>query len=190
MRSCSLLLRLAAVLTFASCFCLTLRAQTIQIFGGYEFERPSAPIGRIVPGPVRTGQDVTLNGWEIQGQYKLLGPIGAVADFGGGYGNLRGGNTRLYTYLFGPSISLHTRVAPFAHVLVGAAHETQAQPNNPNFFSLGSSTSFATAVGGGIDAKLLPFVSVRLVQIDFMHTDIHNGGQNFLRVSAGFVVHF
>lgn len=190
MRLPSLVLRLTALLAFGTWFCLPARAQTVQIFGGYSFERTSAPIGFFSPTPVQTSQKVTMNGWELQGQVKFLGPIGAVADFGGNYGSLRGGDTRVTTYLFGPSVSLHTRVAPFAHFLIGGARETQSQPSNANFFSLGSSTSFATAVGGGIDAKLLPFVSVRLIQIDFMHTRFHGGGQNFPRVSAGLVVHF
>jgi hypothetical protein len=186
----SLFLRCVAALACASCFSLPSRAQTVQVFGGYSFARTAVPIGFFSPAPVQTSQNVSLNGWEVQGQVKFLGALGVVADFGGNYGNLRGGNTRMATYLFGPSLSLHTRVAPFAHLLIGGAHQTQQDPSNPNFFSLGSATSFATAVGGGIDAKLLPFISVRLIQIDFMHTDFHGGGQSFPRISAGLVLHF
>jgi hypothetical protein len=184
------LLRAAPLALLASCWPLVAQAQSVQVFGGYAFARSPVPIGRFAPGPVQTSQDVTLNGWNLQGQFKLLGPVGLVADIGGSYGNLRGGPTHLHTYLFGPSISLNARVSPFAHFLIGGAHQSQDQPQDPNFFSLGSGTSFATAVGGGIDAKLAPFVSLRLIQIDFMHTQFHGGGQNFPRLAAGLVIHF
>ncbi len=194
MRLCPYVMRIAGLFALIALFLLPIRSQAqVQIFGGYSFERTPVPIGFQPAGlgpAVQTSQNVTLNGWELQGQFKFLGPIGAVADFGGNYGQLHGGNTHLTSYLFGPSVSLGTKIAPFAHFLIGGAHETQDPPTNPNFFSLGSATSFATAVGGGIDAKLLPFVSVRLIQIDFMHTNFHGGGQNFPRISAGLVVHF
>ena len=169
------------------------RAQAqVSLFGGYSYLRPSVPVGQFVPpGPPSISQNVNLwDGWELAGQYKFIPFVGMVADFSGNYGTLDGANVHVNTYLFGPQVSLPGRVSPFAHVLIGAAHERQDAFANGTLFSLGPDTSFATAVGGGIDVALVPFVAVRLIQIDYLHTDWHGRGQNQPRVSAGIVLHF
>ena len=103
----------------------------VEVFGGYSFmHNDNRPDGN-------------LNGWELSGQYKFTGWLGAVADFDGHYG---GGTSVISQLLFGPQVSFPARVSPFAHVLVGGAHE--------HMNGVGSDTSFAAAVGGGIDAKL------------------------------------
>jgi len=58
------------------------------------------------------------------------------------------------------------------------------------FYSLGPDRSVATALGAGIDVKLVPFVKLRLVQIDYVRTELHGVTQNQPRVSAGVVLHF
>ena len=144
-----------------------------------------------------------LNGWAFSGQYKLLPFLGAVADFNGTYGTLNGAGTREHTLLFGPQVSLPTGVSPFAHVLFGLAKESQdaipgvlpalCPTTNPTCavrFSLGSDTSFATLVGGGFDIKLARFVKLRLIQVDYLRTQLHGATQNQPRASVGIVLHF
>jgi len=85
------------------------------------------------------------------------------------------------------------------HALFGLAKESQdaipivciqVTPVCPGRFSLGSDTSFATAVGAGFDIKLAPFVKLRLFQVDYVRTQLHGATQNQARASAGFVFYF
>ncbi len=102
---------------------------TVELFGGYSDLHASAQVGVFGPldprvacppncgNPPTIAQSANLNGWEFSDQYKVLPFRGAVADFNGNYGTLDGGHTRVHTFLFGPQISLSTKVSPFAHVL-------------------------------------------------------------------------
>lgn len=180
----------------------------VEVFGGYSYFRASIREGQFTPCPIcippgtattLATQRANLNGWEFSGQYKVLPFLGAVADFNGTYGTLHGAGTREHTYLFGPQVSLPTKVSPFAHALFGVAKESQdtisnvcpvTVPTCSGFTSLGSDTSYAAAVGAGIDVNLVPFVKLRLFQIDYVRTHLHGAGQNQPRASAGIVFHF
>ncbi|MGB6357670.1 MAG: hypothetical protein WBF30_02730, partial [Candidatus Acidiferrales bacterium] len=50
--------------------------------------------------------------------------------------------------------------------------------------------ALAAAVGGGIDVKVVPFVSLRVIQLDYLVTRFGSTTQNQPRASAGIVVHF
>jgi hypothetical protein len=128
------------------------------------------------------------NGWELAGQYKFLPFLGAVADVSGDYGN--GVNT--HYFLFGPQISFPARVSPFAHVLVGAVSigSTFDIGTVPPVTVSTSDTAFATAIGGGVDARLTHGVYWRIVQADYIHSSAFNSGQDNVRVSTGLVIHF
>ena len=174
----------------------------VEFFGGYSYLRASVQVGQFGPlgpgtpcppncgTPPRIAQHANLNGWEVSGQYKMLPFLGAVVDFNGNYGTLDGASTRVHTFLFGPQVSLPAKVSPFAHALIGIAKESQDTFVNRAFFSLGSDNSLATAVGAGFDVKVVPFVSVRLIQVDYLRTQLHGATQNQPRVSAGIVLHF
>jgi len=111
-------------------------------------------------------------------------------SFNGTYGKLDGAGTREHTYLLGPQISLPMKFSPFAHALIGFARESQDPFLRRGFNDLGSSTSWASAVSGGIDWRVAPFVAIRVLQIDSIHTHLHGASQNQPRVSAGVVFHF
>lgn len=204
------------VLIVSKCFIFALAAlgltavckaqDKVEIFGGYSYMHASVQVNQancvevctlVLPPPT---QHTNLNGWNFSGQYKFLPFLGAVADFNGTYGTLDGVGTREHTFLFGPQVSLPARVSPFAHALFGVAEESQDPIRPPPcpvgpipctvFSSLGADRSFATAVGGGIDVKLVPFVKLRLVQFDYVRTQLHGATQNQPRVSAGVVIHF
>ena len=173
----------------------------IELFGGYSYLRASVEVGQFGPlgpstpcppncgNPPHVAQHANLNGWEFSGQYKFLPFLGAVADFNGTYGKLDGAGTRVHTFLFGPQVSLPTKVSPFAHALFGVAKESQDAFGNA-FFSLGPDKSFASSVGVGMDAKVSPHAFVRLIQVDYLRTQLHGATQNQPRVSAGIVFHF
>lgn len=158
---------LAALLLLVS---VSARAQDkAEIFGGYSYQR------------VDNSPSFNLNGWELSGQYKFARWLGGVVDLDGHYGSPRGISTSTHQYLFGPQVSWPARVSPFAHVLIGAAHVKVG--------GLGD-TSFSTAIGGGIDARLVHGLYWRVIQGDYIHTQFFGSGQNNARVSTGIVLRF
>jgi hypothetical protein len=171
-----------------------------QIFGGYSYARPSitglqtppvCPVGIIPPCPPQAFTDhPNLNGWELSGAFNHHW-IGAVADFGGNYGSVRGASTHFNTYLFGPQVRLPGPVSPFAHVLLGGAHESIGSSISPGGTVMPSSgNAFAVALGAGIDIKVAPFLSLRAIQLDYLVTRFGSSTQNQPRASAGLVLHF
>ena len=165
-----MLYKLALVAGFALFLSASARAQnSVQIFGGYSY--------------MHVGDDPSLNtnGWEIAGQYKFADWLGAVADFDGHYGTSQGFSRNTHNFLFGPQISFPARVSPFAHLLIGGAHTN---------WGGATSTSFAMAIGAGIDTRIVPQVYWRMVQMDYIPTYFFGHTQNNVRVSTGIVVHF
>ena len=144
----------------------------------------------------------SLNGWNGSVEGKVLPFIGLVADFGGLYGSVSnvpnpactgivGGScsfsvsTHIHTFLFGPRVSGSVgKFRPFAHALIGAGHVSESA----SLFS-NSDTSFAYALGGGLDYHLIPLISWRL-QGDLVQTRFFSNTQNNVRISTGSVVHF
>lgn len=176
------------------------RAQdTIQIFGGYSYLRPSVtvesfqacPVGVTPPcvgNPGALNTHPNLNGWELSGTWNVHGWLGATADFSGHYGTDQGSSVHYQTYLFGPQVHLPGPVSPFAHVLVGGAHESISTGSGSAIAA--SANAFAVAAGAGIDIHAAPFASVRVIQIDYLVTRFGSATQNQPRVSAGIVLHF
>lgn len=151
-------------------FPVSARAQdTVELFGGYSYMH------------VDTAPAFSSNGWEISGQYKFNPWLGGIVDLDGHYGSLRGLSSSTHTFLFGPQISWPARVSPFAHLLIGGAHT-----------SLGGvgDTSFAMALGAGIDSRLVPGVYWRVFQADYIPTHFFGRTQNNVRVSTGIVFRF
>ena len=155
---------------------------------------PPPGIGAFVPGSHSAG----LNGWEGSLEGKFLPWIGVVIDVSRHYGShdfnfvcvfppgspqcptspQKVDSTRS-TYLIGPRVSVPVgRFTPFAHFLFGAGHvkDSGAVSN--------SDTSFATALGGGIDYRLIHGIAWRL-QGDEVHTRFFGGGQDHFRFSTG-----
>jgi outer membrane protein OmpA-like peptidoglycan-associated protein len=104
-----------------------------------------------------------------------------------------------YTFLFGPQFSHRgERWTPFVHALFGAARLADIQastvPTGSAFFNRSfSQNSFATALGGGLDANFNKHIGVRIFQLEYLLTKFTDGGdnkQNNLRASAGLVLHF
>jgi hypothetical protein len=167
----------------------------IDLFAGYSYVRGSTevrPIAPSIPCPpnctppgLRT-QGSNLNSWGASGVYKFNRVFGLAGDFGGQYGALNGSSVHLYSYLVGSQLSLPARVSPFVHGLFGGAHESVGTFTNSSSFDSG----LAFAVGGGIDVKAARFISMRLIQVDFLQTHLYGHVQNQPRISAGLVFHF
>jgi hypothetical protein len=149
---------------------LSARAQDkVEFFGGYSYLR------------VNDSPSANFNGWELAGQYKFADWLGGVVDFDGHYGSPDGVSTSVHRFLFGPQVSWPARVSPFAHVLIGGAHVSGS-----GF----SDSSFSTAVGGGIDTRLLPGIYWRVIQGDYLSTRFFGHTQNNARLSTGIVFRF
>ena len=102
------------------------------------------------------------NGWEASVEGKVIPFLGFVADFDSHYGSQNfavpcpvgasdcfafNADVTEHNFLFGPRVSFSVgKFRPFAEALFGAAH---VDANN----GVGSDTSFATALGGGLDYK-------------------------------------
>jgi hypothetical protein len=145
---------------------LTARAQDKgELFGGYSYER------------FRTSPSRNLNGWEISGQYKFAAWLGGIADVDAHYSS----QIRTVSFMVGPQVSFPAGISPFFHVLAGINH-----------IRVGgiSDTSFSTALGGGIDMRLAPAISWRVIQADDVVTRFFGGTQNDARISTGIVIRF
>jgi hypothetical protein len=154
------------LLVFGLCAISARAQEKAEIFGGFSYMRFLGS---------------NLNGWEVSGQYKFLDWLGGVADFDGHYGSIRGIGTSTYTYLFGPQISLPSRVSPFGHLLLGGAHNSTGGVGN---------SSFSMALVGGVDAELTHGIHWRLVQMDYLLTQFGGGSQNNFRFSTGILLKF
>jgi len=149
-----------------------------------------------------SGSRSSTNGWEATVEGKVLPFIGIAADFSAYYGSenvafptpcpvslpncgaviVVNVGTAEHNYLFGPRVSIPvSKFRPFAEVLIGAGHI--------NAHAAGSDTSFATAIGGGLDYKLLRILAWRF-QGDYLRTSFFSSTQNNVRLSTGIVVRF
>jgi opacity protein-like surface antigen len=154
-----------------------------------------------------SGSQIGLNGWNASLEGKILPFFGVVADFSGGYGSagatasgicptpvgsLPGGcvlsvNASVHenNYLFGLRGSFSVgKIRPFAEAMVGASHLSEGASG----LSI-SDTSFAEALGGGLDYHLIPLLSWR-VEADYLQTHRFTANQNNFRVSTGLVFRF
>lgn len=141
----------------------------------------------------------SLNGWQASLEGKFLPWVGIVLDGAVDYGshslaacgfilppcrivNMDG---RRYTLMVGPQVSVPVgKFTPFAHALFGGAHMSNSGGGLSS-----SDTSFATAIGGGLDYKLIKGLALRF-QGDELHTSLYNGTQNHLRLGVGIDVRF
>jgi opacity protein-like surface antigen len=193
---------LALTIIFVLFFAAPLSAQTqFDVFGGYSYIKASVSENGVLlcpgpPCPTKTfGTNPNLNGWEASVEYKLTDAVGFLGDFGGSYGSLPAAlgseSTHTNTYLFGPQIAVPARISPFAHVLLGVAHQSTASgAGSGYFFAAHSGNAFAMALGGGVDFKVIPSVWVRVIQVDYLASNFPTNLQNQARISAGVVFHF
>ncbi len=162
-----------------------------NIFLGYSYM--SADLG---------SDRANLNGWNASLEGKVFPFLGIVADFDGHYGSPNALTSGLcgssfigvcqgsssfnqHDALFGPRASITVgKLRPFANFLVGIGHVNESGGGLSN-----SDTSFAYAVGGGVDYHLIPTLSGR-VAVDMVQTRFFGNTQNNVRISTGIAFHF
>ena len=162
---------------------------------------------------------VSLNGWNGSLEVKVLPFLGVVADLSGYY-NSFGATVRcqsvvvcvpivgnvsssLYSFLVGPQVSVSLwRFTPFAHALIGVARIDQKAGVAAGIAALSgfanTDTSFADAIGGGFDFRIVSIVHWRF-QADLLQTRFSasqsplsflTNTQSGFRGSTGVVVRF
>jgi hypothetical protein len=179
----------AAIVLTPLLFAVSTLAQTAgNVFFGYSYYNTNiSNIGR-----------ASLNGWEGSFEGKIFPAVGIVADFTGEYGSqhfVNPANTcaigivcpttfspHIYEALFGPRFSASFgKFRPFAEFEFGVGHI------GANGFA--SDTSFATALGGGLDYRIFRPVAWRF-QADYVLTEFFSTHQNNVRLATGIALRF
>ncbi len=150
------------------------------------------------------GTSFWLGGGGVEMNAQFYRGLGLTASSAGMHanGNADAAALDLVTIVFGPSYTFHAgkRISIFGDALAGEAHGLNS------LFSYGSgplpslsagttdsANALAFQTGGGINLRLSPHLSVRPVQVDYLRTELPNGGtnvQNNIRISGGFVATF
>jgi hypothetical protein len=165
-----------------------------NVFFGYSYENTSSSALDFA-----NSTRANLNGWEAEVEGKVFPWVGFVADVAGHYGSqnypfevggvVTQGNIHAHeiTAMFGPRVSVGVKkFRPFAEALFGVGHVTTTLANN---FGQTSDTSFATAIGGGLDYRIIRPIAWRF-QGDYVQTRFFGGTQNDVRLSTGIVLRF
>jgi hypothetical protein len=171
-------------------------APKVEIFGGYS-------LLRVDPGSV-PGSDVgkiDTHGFNVSMAGNFAKHVGIVSEFShftksGSASNIFGDQRlrgvdvklRVFTILFGPRVILHRgKVEPFIHALFGVARPS-AEASGPGGAVEGAASSFASAVGGGLDVKAHNNLAIRLGQVDYLRARAGGEGLNNFRYSVGVVI--
>lgn len=177
---------LVVSLLFLSPLCA--RAQetpNVELFGGYSY--------------FRTENGGNLHGWNGSVAVNLNKWFGVVVDVGGHYDsdssrlefipNLPDFPTfpgippitfrserdrKIHTVMAGPRFSYRKmeKLTPFAHALFGVSRthtEDLFQSSSISSFSSSTDTTFAMAIGGGLDVKLSKRLALRAIQADYLY---------------------
>ncbi len=172
--------RIALIVCLASLFAISAAAQTEHGTGeGYL-------------GYQHTTGNIGENGWNVSGAKYIGDHFAGEADFAGQYGSssLLGVkvNQHEYSFLFGPKVMFDSRdekFTPWAHLLLGAAH----QGFDSNVGANNGDTSFAWALGGGVDYHITDNVAAR-GKLDLYHTSYFSNGDTHARFGFGIVYNF
>jgi hypothetical protein len=137
----------------------------------------------------------SFNGWNGSLEGRVFPFVGLVADISSNYGSEDlpilcpqpicppvSVSAHEQNFLFGPRVSASAgKFRPFAEALFGAGH---VSVNGG-----GSDTSFATAIGGGLDYKIIRPIAWRF-EGDYVQTRFFGTTQNNVRLSTGIVLRF
>lgn len=147
---------------------------------------------------VNNGGSFWMQGGSVQVHGQLWRGLGAAAEFTGlhtGSAGSEGVGLDLVTATFGPRYTWsprHRRLAFFGQMMVGEAHGL-----NSLFPSAGGANSTANSIayeaGGGIDVPLNRCLRLRVLDADWLRTELPNAAnnaQNNLRLGAGLVFRF
>lgn len=174
-----------------------------NVYGGYYFVQSYVNVSggtttttTTTTGGVRIAPQVKAGGSDPSRTYDFNGGGGqvacnlgvnwlsAVGDFAGYTTSSNGVSGTLFTYLFGPRVTLTGhKVQPFAQALFGGARISGSIRGKS-----GAQNAFGMTAGGGIDINVTDHFFVRPVQAEYTLTKFVLGTttqQNSFRFSAG-----
>jgi hypothetical protein len=204
-----------------SCVPLALLAQEtprVEVFTGYSYLRASDSHFQRVN---QNGWDLSVAA-NFSRSFSLVADISNhYGTKGGAFNSTTGAFTPIgtggkgFSFLFGPQVSYRgvPRLTPFARVLFGGMRASKLEMNSTSsggtdggfgivagplctaLYCVVPATSFAMALGGGLDVKATDRIWIRPFQMDYVRAEITTGygtiaTQNDLRVSAGIVFRF
>ncbi len=156
-----------------------------EVFGGYTV--------------ARIGGETWGKGWNASFARVITKEFAVVGDFSGYYksasvrvlGASFSGSGKVHNFLFGPRYTYRARqnYTPFAHALFGATRISASGEVTTPGTSVSESaagTGFGMALGGGIDFKFKPQLSIRAFELDYFLAR-KGGTTNGFRLSFGFV---
>ncbi len=149
----------------------------VEIFGGYQFARIGGSSG------------VNFNGWNASLTGNANKWFGVAGDFSGSYKSVSGVSVKVYSYAFGPVLSLNHQGTfnPFVHALFGGAHLGASLTG----VGSGGTSGFTMMMGAGADAKVSQRLAVRMFQADWVYYRFQGIGESKnVRVSTGVVFRF
>ncbi len=155
-------LAIAAFVVFGSQEARAQGAPKYEVFGGYSYKSDDIIRERL-----------NLNGFEASVTRNFANGLGIEGNVAGSYGE----HTH-HTYMAGLKYTFKgDKVRPYVHALAGLDQfET-------------STVGFATAFGGGVDARINDRISIRIVQVDYAPVFYPEAAHN-VRVSTGIVFTF
>lgn len=178
-----------------------------EFFGGYSHNRVDTD---------SLTQNEGFHGFETAATANLSRYFGLKFDFSAHFNNqdiplfsVQGGSgsldidSQLYNFLGGVQLkdnSTDSRLKPFAHALVGAAHARNKLTFNqvsgcvaifpsPCVNQTVTDTGFAGAFGGGLDIRASDRIDVRVIQVDYNPTRLFDSTQHNFRIGVGIVFH-
>ena len=161
------LLVIAGLLLLCGSMSLAQDTPAFEIYGGYSYMHVES---------AGSGQGLGTDGWEASANWNWNHWLGLKADFDGNYCC---NGQHLYTFLFGPQISLRRpKFTFFVHGLVGGAHAQGLVTTD---------TDLGYAFGGGLDWNVNRWLAIRAPQVDYVGTRFLSSTQNDVRVSGGLV---
>jgi hypothetical protein len=178
----------------------------VEAYGGYSILRPNLPsdIGGSDASVERFGQFILNNvlGWNAGATVNITNVFGVTADLSGYYRSLGtididgsdvSADLSVHSFLFGPQFSWSgERVRPFARALFGFGMLDASAEVDGEASDFDEST-FAAAVGGGLDVVVHPRVFIRPIQFDYFPVRHSNGESltfNNFRWGTGVVIRF
>jgi opacity protein-like surface antigen len=103
-------------------------------------------------------------------------------------------DSRRYVYLFGPRITMwhNPQFRVFTEALAGGVHAEAELSSQSRYVTTqkASADAFAMAVGGGFDWRLTNHLSWRILQADYLGTDLGKQWQNNFRASTAIAYSF
>lgn len=166
------------------------QGQKWEVYGGYQFTRFEVPFSNL---------KASGNGWDVALSHDINDWVAAKVDVSGSYNGGRTyfagvttGALNLYTYMFGPTVSVHVtgNFKFFGEFLAGGYRDYN------QYFASSPAQGLALMAGGGVDEEGGKHFAWRVIEADWL--PFVSGTQSFnypstaiksnFRISTGLVI--